>query len=136
MVLPSMLAGFAGYDAPRAVFPLIVALANEARGDSTGAVLGQGDLPVEVSSGAFHQTAQKTVGIPQLPFFDKVVQISCRVAEADSHGLAVQQTMVIPQSQFLNEAIDVPVVQVVLLPRWWSQLHLRRSSISLSWCRG
>ena len=51
-----VLAGFAGYDTPRAVFPSIVdvrgdstsavlgqvvALADEARGDSTGAVLGQ-----------------------------------------------------------------------------------------------
>ena len=29
---------------------------------------------------------------------------------ADFHGLAVQQTIVIPQLQFLNEVIDVPVV--------------------------
>ena len=29
----------------------------------------------------------------------------------------------IPQLQFLNEVIDVPVVQVVQLPRWWSQLQ-------------
>ena len=78
------------------MFPLVVAHADDARGDSTGAVLGQGDMPVVVSSGAFHQTAQKTVEIPQLPFFDKVVQISCRGAESDSHGVAVQQTMVIP----------------------------------------
>ena len=63
-----VLAGFAGYDTPRAVFPSIVnargdftgaivgqviALADEARGDSTGAVLGQGDMPVVVPSGAF-----------------------------------------------------------------------------------
>ena len=46
VVLPSMLAGFAGYDAHRAVFPSFVALADEARGDSTGAVLGQGDMPM------------------------------------------------------------------------------------------
>ena len=74
--------------------------------------------------------------------------------------------MVIPQLQFLNEVIDVPVVQVVQLPRWWSQLQftdrvympvvaglvpvarqcrklwfaavavLRSSLISLSWSRG
>ena len=54
-------ARFAGYDTPRAVFPLVVSLAVYARGDSTGAVLGQGDMPVVVSSGVFHQTAQKTV---------------------------------------------------------------------------
>ena len=112
VVLPSMLAGFAGYDAHRAVFPSFVALADEARGDSTGAVLVQGDMPVVIASGAFDQTAQKTVEIPQLPFVDEVVHISCRSAQADSHGLALQQTMVIPQFQFLNEVIDVLVVQV------------------------
>ena len=31
-------------------------------------------------------------------------------AQADFHGLAVQQTIGIPQFQFLNEVIDVPVV--------------------------
>ena len=113
MVLPFMLAGFAGYDAHRAVFPSIVALADEARGDSTGAVLGQGDMPVVVPTGAFNQTAQKTVEIPQLPFFDKDVLFSCRGAEADFHGLAVQQTTVIHQLQFLDEVINVPGMQVV-----------------------
>ena len=34
-------------------------------------------------------------------------------ADPDFHGLAVQQTMVIPRLQFLNAVIDVPVVQVV-----------------------
>ena len=116
VVLPSMLAGFAGYDEHRAVFPSFVALADEARGDSTGAVLVQGDMPVVIASGAFDQTAQKTVEIPQLPFVDEVVHISCRSAQADSHGLALQQTMVIPQFQFLNEVIDVPVVQVARVP--------------------
>ena len=72
----------------------------------------------------------------------------------------------IPQLQFLNEVIDVPVVQVVQLPLWWSKLLfsdkmympvvaglvpvarqcrklwfaavavLRSSLISLSWSRG
>ena len=87
-----VLAGFAGYVTPRAVlfFPLVnvrgdstgavlgqvISLADEARGDSTGAALGQGVKPVVVPSGAFGETAQKTVEIPQLPFFDKLVQIS------------------------------------------------------------
>ena len=86
-----MLAGFAGYDTPRDVFSSVVnvrgdsagavlgqviTLAHEAGGDSTGAVLSQVDMPVVVSSGAFGETAQKTVEIPQLPFFDKLVQIS------------------------------------------------------------
>ena len=78
-------ARFAGYDTPRAVFPVIVALADEARGDSTGAVLGQGVMPVVVLPGVFHQTAHKNCGdsavaVPQ------VFQVSCRGAEADSHG--------------------------------------------------
>ena len=34
--------------------------------------------------------------------------LSCRGAEVDSHGLAVQQTMV--QVQFLEKVVDVPVV--------------------------
>ena len=79
-------ARFAGYDTPRAVFPLVVALAVYARGDSIGAVLGQGDMPVVLSGVFFHQIAQITVEFPQLPFLDKFVQISCRGAEADSHG--------------------------------------------------
>ena len=37
--------------------------------------------------------------------------LSCRGAEVDSHGLAVQQTMVFPQLQFLYEVIDVPGMQ-------------------------
>ena len=38
------------------------------------------------------------------------MDFSCCGAEADSHGLAVQQI--------------IPVVQVVQLPRWWSQLQV------------
>ena len=34
-------------------------------------------------------------------------------AEADFRGLAVQQTIVIPQLQFLNVVVDVPDMQVV-----------------------
>ena len=120
VVLPSMLAGFAGYDAPRAVFPSFVALADEARGDSTGAVLVQGDMPVVIASGAFDRTAQKIVEIPQLPFFDKVVHISCRGAEADSRGPTVCRTTEFPL--LLDTVIDVLVVQVVQLPRWFAVL--------------
>ena len=36
-----------------------------------------------------------------------------RGAEVDSHGLAVQQTMVSPQLQFLYEVIDFPGMQLV-----------------------
>ena len=114
VVLPSMLAGFAGYDAPRAVFPSFVALADETRGDSTGAVLVQGDMPVVFASGAFHQTTQITVEIPQLPFFGEVVHISFRGAEADSCGPTVCRTTEVPL--LLGTVIDVPVVQVVRVP--------------------
>ena len=90
VVLPSMLAGFAGYDAPRAVFPSFVALADEAR----------------YASGVFHQTTQKTVEIPQLPFFDEVVHISYRGAEADSCGPVLPCPCVaFPQVQFLDKVI-------------------------------
>ena len=41
-------AGFAGYDAPRAVFPSFV----HVRGGSTDAVLGPGAMPVVVASSA------------------------------------------------------------------------------------
>ena len=71
-----VLAGFAGYDTPRAVFPSII----NARGDSTGAVLGQSDMPVVVPSGAFGQTEQKTVDFPQLQLLDKVyMSVACCV---------------------------------------------------------
>ena len=108
------LAVFAGYDAPRAVFPSFVALADEARGDSTGAVLVQGDMPVVIASGAFRQTTQKTVEIPLLPFFNEVVHISCRGAEADSGGPTVCRTTEV--LLLLGTVIDVPVVQVVRVP--------------------
>ena len=75
-------AGFAGYDAHRAVSSF-VALADEARGDSTGAVLVQGDMPVVVRQVLLINTVQKTVDIPQLPFFRSEF---CRGAEGDSHG--------------------------------------------------
>ena len=43
-------------------------LLDEARGDSTGAVLGQSDMPDVVASGAYGQTVQKTVESPQVQF--------------------------------------------------------------------
>ena len=54
------LAGFACDDTPRAVFPSF----DEARGDSTGAVLIRGVLPVVVATGALGQTAPITVDSP------------------------------------------------------------------------
>ena len=76
-----VLAGFPGYDTPRAVFPSIV----DVRGDSTGAVLGQGDMPVVVPSGAFGQTVQKTAYSPQLQSIAGR-QHPLRAANADLHG--------------------------------------------------
>ena len=45
---------------------------------------------------------QNTVDIPQLQFFVGR-RFSCRGAEADSHGVTVQQTTVISQLQFINK---------------------------------
>ena len=53
---------------------------------------------------------QKTAEILQLQFIDGR-RFSCRNAQADSHGLAVQQTMVSPLLQFLCEVIDDPGMQ-------------------------
>ena len=81
-VLPSLLAGFAGYDAPRALFPSIVHVC----GDSTGAVLGPGAMPVVVASGADGQRAHYCV-VCTGAVLGQGRSISCRGAEADSHGL-------------------------------------------------
>ena len=74
-------AGFAGYVTPCAVFPSFV----NARGDSTGAVLGQGDVPVVILSGGFGQTVQKTADSPQLQSIAGR-QHPLRAANADPHG--------------------------------------------------
>ena len=42
--------------------------------------------------------------------------ISCRGAEADSHGLAIQQTIVLPTLQYIDKVVDV-FVQVHLVVR-------------------
>ena len=59
---------------------------------------------------------QKTAENPQLQFIDGR-RFSCRGAQADSHGPAVQQTMVSPQLQFLYEVIDDPGMQLVQVRR-------------------
>ena len=108
-MLPSLLAGLAGYDTPRAVFPSIV----DVRGDSTGAIIGQDDMPVVVPSGAFGQTAQKTVDFPQLPFFASRRHPG-RGAEADFHDLTC------------SEDHRDSAVQFVF---WWSMPLLCRSCL-------
>ena len=65
---------------------------------------------------AFCFRLQKTAGNPQLQFIDGR-RFSCRGAQAESHGPAVQQTMVFPQLHFLYEVIDVPGMQVVQVRR-------------------
>ena len=47
--------------------------------------------------------------------------ISCCGAEAYSHGLAVQQTIEFPPVAPVH-VVDVPVMQVVQLPRWFAVL--------------
>ena len=64
---------------------LLRSLVQKTRGVSTGAFLGQGDMPVVILSDAFGQTAQKTVVVPQLQFFVSR-RHSFRDAEADPHG--------------------------------------------------
>ena len=111
------LAGFAGYDAPRAVFPSAVPcvfplhggrpmlsgtivgmdqkdsfyvhmrLLDAARGDSTGAVLGQGDMPVVVPC--------RKLDFLQLPFIAGRRHPG-HGAEAVSHGLPARNTTEIP----------------------------------------
>ena len=67
-------------------------------------------MPVAVvASGAVCQTAQKTVEVPQLPFFASR-RPPGHGAEADSHGLAYRDSAV--AVCFL--AVDAPVVQVWL----------------------
>ena len=54
-----------------------------------------------------------------------------RRAQAYFHGLAVQQTMVIPRLQLLNAVIDVPVVLVMQVHfQSWSKGRFSWSSLS------
>ena len=111
---------------------LLRSLVQKTRGVSTGAVLGQGDMPVVILSDAFGQTAQKTVVVPQLEFFVGR-RHSFRDAEADPHGpdysadhrvrfwwsmsllcgsckfsgAAVEKTFVLPQFQLVEKSPPV-----------------------------
>ena len=122
-------ARFAGYDTPRAVFPLVAALAVYARGDSTGAVLGQGDIPVVVS-GVFHQTAQIAVEFPQLPFLGKFVLVSCRGAEADSYGPDCSSDHRDSQLAVLDRGDQRPCCAGRAASLWWSQLQFSDMLVS------
>ena len=140
-VSPSMLAGFAGYDTPRSVFPSIVddcgystgavlgqgcfparycastgphgPESAETCGASTGAVLGQGVLPVVVTSGAYGQTVLKTAVSPQMQFVDEVVDISVVVQR--QFPMVLFRTIELLRLQYTDKVIDVPVV-LVLFP--------------------
>ena len=124
---------FAGYDSTRAVFPSFVALADEAHGDSTGAALGQGVMPVVVPSGAFGKTAQKTAEIPQLPFFDKLVQISV-VVQRPIPMVVFRPEMVVHRGRYGPQGIFAPFFHVVHMPVvcndrcLWCSRQCRRSS--------
>ena len=79
-----------------AVLGQVSALAAEARGDLHSVqFLGQGDIPVVVPSGAFGQTAQKTVDFLQLPFIAGRRHPG-HGAMADSHGFKILKTIVTP----------------------------------------
>ena len=80
---------------------------------STGAVLGQGGMPVVVPSGAFSQTAQKTADFLQLPFIAGR-RHPCHGAEADSHGFACSEDHRDSAAQYFS---------------WWSMLLLCRSCL-------
>ena len=138
-VSPSMLAGFAGYDTPRSVFPSIVHVCGYSTGAvlgqgcfpdrycattgpygpesaetcvaSTGAVLGQGVLPVVVTSGAYGQTVLKTAVSPQLQFVDEFVDISVVVQR--QFPMVLFRTIELLQLQYTDKVIDVPVVPVL-----------------------
>ena len=125
-------AGFAGYDAHRAVSSF-VALADEARGDSTGAVLVQGYMPVVIASGAFDQTAQKTVEIPQLPFLDKLFQCS-GVVQRPIPMVVFRPEMLVHHGRHGPQGIFAPFFHVVHMPVvcndrcLWCLRQCRRSS--------
>ena len=105
-----MLAGFAGYDTPRAVFFDVAILQVqfldrllrfEARGDSTGAVLVKVYMPVVVS-GVVGQTVQNTVENPQSQFWDKVF---VRVVVSGAVGQTVQNTRGVSTGAVLGQGV-------------------------------
>ena len=108
------LADFACDDTPRAVFPLF----DEARGDSTGAVLIQGDMPVVVTTGALGQTAHLAVDWTRSFRFPVVVK------RPIPYGPTVRRTKEIPL--LLYTVFVVPVAQVVHLFSGWSLLFIDR----------
>ena len=120
-----VLAGFAGDDTLRAVFFDVdargdstgavlgqgVALAVEAHDDSTGAVLGQGDMPVW----SFWSDSAENCGFSAAAChrWSLTSRSWCRGRFLWFYCSVDQE---IPQLQFLYEMIDAPVVQVVFLP--------------------
>ena len=86
---------FCGYFAPRAVFLLWSLSAGPPQGLRHGRCGPGGQIHGEHGSDC-----------EKLCIFHSCRRFSCRGADADSHGLAVQQTIVIPQLQFMNKVID------------------------------
>ena len=60
--------------------------------------------------------AGETVDFPQLPFFAGR-RLPCRGASADSYVLTVQKNIEFPQLQSIDQVLDVPVAQFVLVPQ-------------------
>ena len=122
-------AGFAGYDASYAEFPLVVGrtgmlgtLVGMDQKDRyaarcfTVAVLGHaGDMPVVVNNRCLGFHSAEKLEVPQLPFFSGR-RYPCRGAEADSHGLPARKTMETPQLQYFS---------------WWSMPLLSRSCLDM-----
>merc|ERR1712135_84199 len=57
------------------------------------------------------------MGVPQLQFIDKVVDIPVVAQRQIPMVQTVQKTIEIPQLQYVDKVVDVPVVQVVQVPQ-------------------
>ena len=75
----------------------LLRLLDEARGYSTGAVLGEGGYARGGTTGLMVWTEQKTAEFPQVQFLDVFVQ-------------TVLKLVMIPQLQFSDKDVDMPVI--------------------------
>merc|ERR1711945_20320 len=57
------------------------------------------------------------MGVPQVQFIDKVVDIPVVAQRQIPMVQTVQKTIEIPQLQYVDKVVDVPVVQVVQVPQ-------------------
>ena len=90
-------------------------------------------MPVVIASGAFDQTAQKTVEIPQLPFFDKLFQSSV-VVQRPIPMVVFGPEMLVHHGRYGPQGIFAPFFHVVHMPVvcndrcLWCLRQCRRSS--------